>query len=78
MQPSTGVLTRNINSLVRAEAQALVAEQRAGDDAAWNAPTYCAGWAARDAVAHLLLGARLVEGATRAAMEDAPPPPFDH
>jgi uncharacterized protein (TIGR03083 family) len=79
--PPPEVMTRTINELARAETAAIIAELRDGGEAAWNAPTSCQGWVARDVVVHLIGAAQLFPAITRAALEGTPAPsvdPADH
>ncbi|HEY7064431.1 MAG TPA: maleylpyruvate isomerase family mycothiol-dependent enzyme [Chloroflexota bacterium] len=76
-QPPIETIVRESNRAARAEAQALVSELRAGGDAAWNAPTACADWAAKDAVVHLILAISFHSAATHAALDGQPPPALD-
>jgi uncharacterized protein (TIGR03083 family) len=70
-------MTKEFSRLTRAEVAALREALRGGGEAAWNAPSHCKGWAAKDVVAHLLLGGRMFGGAMRAAMDGTDMPPFD-
>jgi uncharacterized protein (TIGR03083 family) len=76
-QPPIETIVRDSNRVSRAEVQALVGELRAGGDAAWNAPSRCAGWAAKDVVAHVAQALLFFNAATRAALDGQPPPPSD-
>lgn len=76
-QPPIETIVRDSNRVARAEVQALVGELRAGGDAAWNAPTACKGWAAKDVVAHVAGAIYFFSGATHAALDGQPTPPFD-
>src|SRR3712207_6962105 len=51
-QPSR---TEEIESLVDAERRRLLAVLDPLDDAGWQAPSLCAGWAVRHVVSHLLM-----------------------
>ena len=76
-QPPPDVMTQNLNQAIRAEVAALLSYLRAGADPTWNAPSKCKGWAAKDVVAHLVIGGRFFSQACHAAVEGTPPPPFD-
>jgi len=76
-QPRLQESVRNIIRAARDELAALVGEQRVGGEAAWNAPTYCPGWTARDAVVHLRMVPDALEDQIRAVAAGTPPPPFD-
>ena len=74
---ATDVMTQTSNRAARAEVAALVTGLRAGGEEAWNAPTACPGWAAKDVVVHLLDNHGLAYKRVRAATEGRPPPDFD-
>ena len=76
-QPPIETIVRESNRISRAEVQALVRELRGGGDAAWNAPTRCPGWAAKDAVAHIVQAITLHNAMTHAALDGQPPPPIN-
>jgi uncharacterized protein (TIGR03083 family) len=76
-QPPLDTLARGITRATRAEAAAVAGELRQGGDQAWNAPSACSGWAARDVVVHLVTGGRMFGGATRGALEGTPMAPPD-
>lgn len=76
-QPPIETIVRDSNRVSRAEVQALVRELHAGGAAAWNAPTRCRGWAAKDAVAHVVQAISLLNTATHSALDGQPLPPFD-
>ena len=76
-QPPIEMIVRDSNRVSRAEVQLLVSELRAGGDTAWEAPTACAGWAARDVVAHVAQALAFFNAATHAALDGQPPPPSD-
>ncbi len=65
-----------VGRVVRAEAEALAAEWRGWDDAAWEAPSACAGWAVKDVAAHVTEGAARAIPVIAAALEGAPTPQF--
>src|SRR4051812_21986625 len=78
MQPSSNAeLAHAFTDASRAEVAALLAELRAGGDAALDAPAYCKGWKARDAVAHLINACNFFREGVRAAVDGRPPPAFD-
>jgi uncharacterized protein (TIGR03083 family) len=77
-QPPIETIVRDSNRISRAEVLVLVRELRTGGDAAWNAPTRCPGWAARDVVAHVVGAITLLNAMTHAALDGQPPPPPDH
>src|SRR4051812_19530704 len=66
-------MARSINDLVRSETVALVSELREGGDATWNAPAYCKGWVAKDAVVHLIGGGVMFNAAIDASLNGTPP-----
>jgi uncharacterized protein (TIGR03083 family) len=76
-QPPLDVMVRHIIQAARDELAVLVQEQRAGGEAAWNAPTYCPGWQAHDAIAHLRMVPAVFEEQLRPIVAGTPPPPFD-
>jgi uncharacterized protein (TIGR03083 family) len=76
-QPPIETIVRDSNRVSRAEVQALIHELRTGGDAAWNAPTRCPGWAAKDAVAHIVQAITLLNALTHAALDGQTLPPFD-
>jgi uncharacterized protein (TIGR03083 family) len=76
-QPPLDTMARGITRATRTEAATLAGELRQGGDQAWNAPSACSGWVARDVVVHLVMGARMFGGATRGALEGTPMPPPD-
>ncbi|MBX5491065.1 MAG: maleylpyruvate isomerase family mycothiol-dependent enzyme [Chloroflexi bacterium] len=73
--PSGQELVRRANATARGEAASIARELRAGGEAAWSAPTACAGWTARDVVAHLILGAEVFVTYTQAQLEGRSSPP---
>ena len=72
-QPPPNVMARSINDLVRSETATLVSELREGGDAAWNAPAFCKGWVAKDAVVHLIVGNGMFDAALDASLNGTPP-----
>ncbi|HLI26818.1 MAG TPA: maleylpyruvate isomerase family mycothiol-dependent enzyme [Chloroflexota bacterium] len=67
--PSIAEFVRGANTAARAEAASIAQELRAGGEAAWSAPTACAGWTARDVVAHLVFGVEIFQAYTEAYLE---------
>ncbi len=76
-QPPIEAIVRDSNRVSRAEVQVLIGELRAGGDAAWNAPTMCSDWTAKDVIAHLVQALRFFSAASHAALDGQPPPPSD-
>jgi uncharacterized protein (TIGR03083 family) len=76
-QPPLDAVVRSIIEAARDELAALVREQRAGGEAAWNAPTYCPGWQARDVIAHLRMVPAVYEDQLRPVVAGRPQPPFE-
>jgi uncharacterized protein (TIGR03083 family) len=76
-QPPIETIVRESNRVSRAEVQAFVKELHAGGAAAWNAPTRCPGWAAKDAVAHVVQAISMHNALTHGALDGQPLPPFD-
>jgi len=66
-----GAIARATNDACRQEMRAVIQEYRDGGDAAWDAPTACPGWQAKDAVAHLIFGGQYFDAATRAVVSGA-------
>jgi uncharacterized protein (TIGR03083 family) len=64
---------RDCTAQIRSEVAALLATVRAGGAALWDAPTYCQGWAVKDAVAHVVTAIGVHDGNTRAALAGRPP-----
>ncbi len=75
--PPPQAIVRQMNIVARAEIEAIVAGLRAGGEAAWSAPTACAGWVARDVVVHLVGVNQFFLAATRAALEGTTAPSFE-
>jgi uncharacterized protein (TIGR03083 family) len=67
---------RTIGAAVRREASAIAARQRGQDAAAWDAPSWCEGWSARDVVSHLTEGSERFYLQTRAGLDGQPVPEF--
>jgi len=61
--------------LVRSETERLAKAWRGFGEKEWAAPTFCPGWAARDAVAHITTGADFYANSIRRALEGLPPEP---
>jgi uncharacterized protein (TIGR03083 family) len=55
--PGTMEHVRTVAAAVRREAAAMAADWASRDDAAWEAPTACRAWTARDVAAHVTDGA---------------------
>ena len=73
-QPPIDTTVREAIRVGREEVAALVAELRAGGDANWDAPSYCKGWAVKDAVVHTVRAVTLLGGNIRAVLSGQPPP----
>jgi len=67
---------RAVGRAARAEAEALAARWREWDDAAWEAPSACAGWAVKDVAAHITEGASRAIPVVRATLAGEPAPQF--
>ncbi|MBI3127918.1 MAG: maleylpyruvate isomerase family mycothiol-dependent enzyme [Candidatus Tectomicrobia bacterium] len=61
--------------LVRSETERLAAYWRGFSEKDWTTPTFCPGWAAQDAVAHITTGADFYANSVRRAVEGLPPEP---
>src|SRR5688500_4058 len=71
-EPPIEATVREANRVSRAEVAALAAELRAGGDAVWDAPSYCKGWAVKDAVIHTVRAVLLLGGGIRATLSGQP------
>jgi uncharacterized protein (TIGR03083 family) len=67
---------RTIGAAVRREAGAIAADMREQDAAAWEAPSWCEGWSARDVVSHLTEGSERFYLQTRAGLDGQAVPEF--
>ncbi|HZR99136.1 MAG TPA: maleylpyruvate isomerase family mycothiol-dependent enzyme [Chloroflexota bacterium] len=67
---------RTLGAAVRREAGAIAARMRGQDAAAWDAPSWCEGWSARDVVSHLTEGTERFYLQTRAGLDGQPVPEF--
>jgi len=61
--------------LVRSETERLAKVWRGFGEKEWATPTFCPGWAAQDAVAHITTGADFYANSIRRAAEGLPPEP---
>lgn len=61
--------------LVRSETGRLAKFWRGFGEKEWATPTFCPGWAAQDAVAHVTTGADFYASSIRRAVEGLPPEP---
>lgn len=67
---------RTVGAAVRGEAGAIAAHMRGQDAAAWEAPSWCEGWSARDVVSHLTEGSERFYFQTRAGLDGQAVPEF--
>ncbi len=68
---------REVGRAVQREAAALAADWRSRDAAAWEAPTACREWTAKDVAAHVTDGAERAVVVARAALAGEPVPQYD-
>ncbi len=66
-----------VGRAVQREAAAMAADWRRRDDAAWEAPTACSAWTAREVAAHVTDGAERAVVVARAALAGEPVPQYD-